>query len=338
MSKQDLIDMIISNMPEGLTRLEKARYIYIELGKQRRFDTRYYYGNTSTRKRIYNEAQLARSNPKKLRNKRTIICVTLSEIYKRALEQVGIDCDVVQNGTFGDKHVIPVVTLNDEIRGKMRIRADLQQDLEAIQTGMETVEFGTINRYERDYNVISEIELKRIDQKIGYIKDDYRDIDIYRARSEVRDMDANESLRYIFQNSNLFANTSFNGQVERRKYFRFLLDTVIPHYTDKKVFIISCYREKENADELEPDSEKRDFTLCAYSYEKDDVNAYLYSEKEERFLPVSLEKLDELQDEGLVLGVGRKKKGANLLKKFIMRNKSRKSSLTEKCNEQDREL
>ena len=337
MSKQDLIDMIINNMPDGLTQLEKARYIYIELGKQRRFDTRYYYGNTSTRRRIYREAQLARSNPRKLRNKRTIICVTLSEIYRSALEQVGIECEVVQNGTVGDKHVIPVVTLNDEIRGSMRIRADLQQDLEAIQTGMSTVEFGTINKYERNYDVINELELKRIDQKIGYIDEYYRDRDIDDARSEVREMNANESLRYILQNSKLFANSNFNGHVERRKYFRFLLDTIIPHYTDKKVFIFSCYREKENSEELESDSEKRDFTLCAYSYEKDDVNAYLYSEKEERFLPVSLEKLDELQDSGLVLGTRKKTKGVNLLKKFIMKNK-RKKSVLENYNEQDREF
>lgn len=339
MTKKDLVEKIIQNMPEGLTKLEKARYIYIELGKQRRFDTRYYYGNTSDRKKVYQQAQIARLHPKELRNKRTIICLTLSEIYKAALQQVGIDCDIVQNGKYGDKHVIPIVSLNDEKHGKIRIRADLQQDLEAIQTGMSTVEFGTINRYERDYNVISEQELKRIDQKIGYIKEQYRDEDIEMARKKVREMDANESLKFIFQNSALVANTHFNGQVERRKYYRFLLDTLIPHYTDKKVYFFTCYRKKDNIEELTPESEKRDFTLCAYSYEKDDVNAYLYSEKEERFLPVSLEKLDELQSMGLVLGTKKKTKGVNLLKRFIMNDKKKKNKkVAEEYSEQDREI
>lgn len=327
MTKQDLVDSIIQSIPNNLTQLEKARYIYIELGKQRRFDTRYYYGNTSTRKRIYEKAQASRLKPNIIRNKKTIICVTLSEVYKNALKQIGIDCEIVPNGIFGDKHVIPIVTLNDEKRGKLRIRADLQQDLEAIQTGMSTVEFGTVNRYEKDYDVINEYDLRKIDQKIGYIKDYYRDADIETARKAVIEMNANESLKYIFQSPTLCANTNFNGQVERRKYYRFLLDTIIPHYTDKKVYIFSCYREKKNEIEKAEEglkAEKRDYTLCAYSYEKNDVNVYLYSTKEESFLPISLEKLDELQNEGLVLGTKKKTKGVNLLKKLIRQNKNKK--------------
>ncbi len=338
MTKKDLVEEIIQKIPEGLTQLEKARYIYIELGKQRRFDTRYYYGNSSTRKRIYEEAKLARLNSSKLRNKRTITCITLSEIYKIALKQVGIDCEIVENGTFGDKHVIPIVSLNDEKRGKLRIRADLQQDLEAIQTGMSTVEFGTINRFERNYNTINEDDLKIIDKKIGYIKEDYRDSDIDIARNKVREMNANESLEYIFHNSSLFANIHFNGQVERRKYYTFLLNTLIPHYTDKKVYMFSCYREKDKTVRTASTAENRDYTLCAFSYEKDDVNAYLYSTKEERFLPISLEKLQELQDEGLVLGTKRKTKGVNLLKRFINSYMRQKNRATNKQSKQDREI
>lgn len=318
MTKKDLIEEIIQNMPEGLTKLEQARYIYIKLGRQMTFDTRYYYGNASTRKRVYKEAQVARNNPQRLRNKRTIICVTLSQIYKNALKQIGIDCDIIPCGVGRDKHVLPIVYLDDEIHGKIKIRADLQQDLEAIQMGMSTVEFGNITLYEREYDIISESELKRIDKKIGYIKDNYRDTDIRKARKEVREMNANESLRYILQNPKLYANANFNGQVERRKYYRILLDTLIPHYTDKKVYMFTCYKQKDVAKDT--DEENREFTLCAYSYENDDVNAYLYSSKEERFLPVTLEKLNELQNNGLNLGVKRKTKGVNLLKKFIKKS------------------
>lgn len=322
MTKKDLVEEILQNMPDGLTQLEKARYIYIELGKQRTFDTRYYYGNSSIRKKIHQEVERERTNTRNLRNKRTIICITLSEIYKSALQQVGIDCEVVSNGGYGDKHVIPIVSLNDEKRGKLRIRADLQQDLEAIQTGMSTVEFGTINRHERRYNVIAENELKEIDRKIGYIKENYRDADIDEAILKARTMDANESLRYILQNPALYANTHFNGQVERRKYYRFLINTIIPNYSEKKVFMFTCYREK--ADGQNSEQEKRDYTLCVYSYEKEEVYAYLYSTKEERFLPIELEKLDELQSEGLVLGTRRKTKGVRLLNKFIRAHKSKK--------------
>ena len=44
MTTENMVDSIKQNMPKGLTQLEIARYIYIELGKQRRFDIKFYYG------------------------------------------------------------------------------------------------------------------------------------------------------------------------------------------------------------------------------------------------------------------------------------------------------
>ena len=52
MTRKSLIENIRNNMPQGLNKLEIARYIYIELGKERSFDARYFYGNTKTRKKF----------------------------------------------------------------------------------------------------------------------------------------------------------------------------------------------------------------------------------------------------------------------------------------------
>ena len=325
MTKKDLVESIIQNMPDGLTKLEKARYIYIELGKQRKFDTRYYYGNRSSQRKAYKQAQLARQHPNELRNKRTIICTTLSEIYKNALQEVGIDCKIVPCGVIGDEHVVPIVDLHDETRGHIKIRADLQRDLEFIQAGMSTGEFGTVNTYENDYDIIRLDELKRIDKKIGYIQDDYRDKDIYMVRQQIRRMNANDALQAILQDERIYGNMHFNGQVERRKYYRFILQALANDFLDNKIFMFSCYREKHDNDDITK-KPKRDYTLCAYSYEKDEANAYLYSKKEEQFLPVTLEKLDKLQNDGLNLGVKRKTKGVNLLKRFIRTNERNKTT------------
>lgn len=70
MTKKDLVEEILQNMPDGLTQLEKARYIYIELGKQRTFDTRYYYGNSSIRKKIHQEVERERTNTRNLKKGR----------------------------------------------------------------------------------------------------------------------------------------------------------------------------------------------------------------------------------------------------------------------------
>ena len=47
---------IIDRMPKDLSDLEKARYVYIELGKLASFDADYWHGNTKTQKRLYTRA------------------------------------------------------------------------------------------------------------------------------------------------------------------------------------------------------------------------------------------------------------------------------------------
>ena len=318
MTKKDLIESIIHNMPEGLTELEKARYIYIELGKQRAFDTRYYYGSSSEKKRVYKQSLLERTKPEDLRNKRTILCTTLSELYKIALNEVGIKCQIVPYRCSYDDHVLPVVFLADEEKGTVKIRADLQQDMEFIQTGMSTAEFGTLSIYDKDFFRINQEQLKKIDQKIGYIKEDYRDAYIYKVHQQIRRKDANGTLQAILQNPIICKNTNFKGHVERRNYYRLILKLLAEQYLDRKIFMFSCYRERKDKDiDSVIKKPKREYTLCAYSHDKRHLKTYLYSEKEEKFVPVSLENLVKLQNEGLILGTTKKTKGVNQLKRFI---------------------
>ena len=86
-------------------------------------------------------------------------------------------------------------------------------------------------------------------------------------------------------------------------------------YLNKKIYIFSCYREVEN--KRRPGETKRNYTLCAYSIDKEEVTPYLYSEKENRFVNVSAQRLSELQEEGLVLGTRENTNGVKLLKKSI---------------------
>lgn len=314
MTKKDLIESIRQNIPEGLSQIELVRYIYIELGKQRRFDPKYYYGNNRTKKKIYALAQDSKRNPKKFHNKKTLICVSISYLYKDILEEFGISSKVVIDDNLLDGHVMPVIELNDETKEKIRIKADLQRDLEYIQTGMKTKYFGTLEEGEIGFDEIDEQELKKIDMKIGYIKDDYKDEDIQKIFTEIKEKNASDSLWIILQDPRIYLNTNFNGIVEKRKYYRFLLDNLLKQYMNKKIFMFTCYREKVD----ENDEKQRDYTLCAYSYEKNQCMPYLYSNKEERFIPVNIEKLAKLEQEGLVLGTMPNTKGVKLLKRQMI--------------------
>lgn len=330
MTRKDLIESIRQNIPEGLTQLEIARYVYIELGKQRRFDHRYYYGNKETEKKIYALSQESRIHPEKFYNKRTLICVSLSNIYHSILKEFGIESRVISDDILLDGHVMPVLEIDDEKRGKMRIKADLQRDLEYIQTGMETACFGTSDEFEQEFDKIDEEELKEIDKKIGYIKDEYRDVEINEIKKEIKGKNAHESLRAILQDDRVYSDTNFHGIVERRKYYNYLLKSLLNQFINKKIFMFTCYRET-----LDANGEKqRDYTLCAYSYENRQIIPYLYSNKEERFVPVTIEKLVELEQDGLIFGTMQRTKGLYTLKRAMEIEKDSKKQNQTNINEE----
>ncbi len=62
MNRKEIIEKLKQNMPdfqgnEEEIEIKKALYIYVELGKTKSFDERYYFGNTQTRRKIYQLAQ-----------------------------------------------------------------------------------------------------------------------------------------------------------------------------------------------------------------------------------------------------------------------------------------
>lgn len=42
MNKAEFIEKLKQNMPEGLNKIETAKYIYVELGKEKAFDEKYF--------------------------------------------------------------------------------------------------------------------------------------------------------------------------------------------------------------------------------------------------------------------------------------------------------
>ena len=317
MTKKDLIEQLKQNMPKGLTKLEMARYIYIELGKQRGFDTRFFYGNRKTRNRIYRMAEKAKDNPKMFHNRKTLICVSLSYLYQSILKEFGINCDVVLDEGYDDGHLTPIINLGNDDGTNKRIRADLQLDLEHIQTGMKTKEFGT-QSHSYSCDLVDDKELEEIDKKIGYVQDDYRDKDIEEISKEIEGMNAEETLKYILQDERIYSKTNLQGPIEIRKYYGSILNRLAKKYMNKKIYMFTCYREKEETQMHE--GKKRDYTFCSYSYEGEEVMLYLFSKKEGRFINVTVDKLAELQEDGLVLGTRPNANGVKLLQRVIQKN------------------
>lgn len=324
MTRKDLVEEIKQNMPDGLTQLEKARYIYLELGKQRRFDTRYYYGNSKTRKRIKMLAMNARYNAKKYYNEKNLVCISLSYLYQSILREYGINCVVTDNDMYSSGHVMPILYIDDEKRGKLKIKADLQRDLPWIQAGMITDNFGDRDDPNEGFTELYYEDLREIDRKIGYIDDEYKDVELQQLAHEIKNMNVHESLRYVLKDPRIIQRTDFKGHVEAREYYGHILKTLLKKYNRRKAYIFTCYRDKEINNEDEQKQKQREYTICAFSYEKDECIPYLYSVREKKFKEVSVDTLIELQESGLVFGTSTKTPGAGLIKKIINKRKKEK--------------
>ena len=147
---------------DGLSELEKARYLYIELGKLFRYNMDYLTLYERKQDYIY-------FTPVDFDNITTNswICVQMSDIYVEALRRVGISAstqkDVKGQEDYDFIHKYTVMNLSD---GR-NVVLDLIYDLPFIQLGMKTNHFGT-NSENGQKDLISEEEIKQIDDKIGY--------------------------------------------------------------------------------------------------------------------------------------------------------------------------
>ena len=173
------LDEIINQMrikypEESLTEFEKARYLYIELGKLLSFNINYISGHDKKSEDIYWEP-VDFDDIKK----NEYVCRQISDMYAELLRRAGIDSEpkwklnewdveeslIPEEMTF--RHKFTVVKLKD---GRHFI-ADLVYDLPFIQKGMEPMFFGKkVDPLLQDDKLqkIDSDEIKEADRKIGY--------------------------------------------------------------------------------------------------------------------------------------------------------------------------
>lgn len=157
---EEIIGMI---KDKNYTNLEKARLIYIELGKRLSFDPTYQNTDISTMENMYQEKV-----DYKTFNKKQIICRTWSQLYSQLLDSVGIKNEIIDSG-----HTWVEFYINDR-RWVADATDGTYTDLSKIKHGDLTEKFGpaTFNG-KKHYNFIMYSEefiekLKEIDYKLGY--------------------------------------------------------------------------------------------------------------------------------------------------------------------------
>ena len=278
--------------------IKLALYVYIKLAKLKSCDERIYFGNKQEIARCIRESRRDSVEIDRAIRKRKLTCISLSHLYKKTLNSIGIKCDVVQED-LRDAHLNNVITLKN---GK-KITADLQQDLYRIQAKMKPLFFGE--------NEISKDKLTQMLIDIGYVdsKEDFRNHTLWKVKKRVEGLDLDEALKEMLESKETYEGMESVEASEAYKYYNAVRIQILGN---ERTYQFPCFLKDE-------EGRKIGYTFCIYAdtgdYRK--VMPYLYSKKRGRMIPTSLELLEEMEDEGLQLGKNKSSKKVRKLKKYM---------------------
>ena len=196
MNIDELADKIISNMSNLWPNIYKIRYIYLELGKYLSKDTDFFFScDNKLAEYGMTYDQIKEAYESKTGNNYKVICRSACEILKYILNKAGIKAEVIKqinkpiNVNIKDKellinHYFLAAHDNDKT-----YFMTLASDLPFIKEGMKTKLFANDIPYKRinqdgeeeqiyegnkiNNVVLTDDELRKIDEKIGYIKTYY---------------------------------------------------------------------------------------------------------------------------------------------------------------------
>ena len=219
------INFIMSSIPEDTTELEKIRYIYINLGKLFSYDYR-----------IINDESVVEEPIDYLNNEldRYKTCYQITEILVILINGLlpSVKAKIVKRTIPGRKfkfeHVACEVLLSDGTK----LLLDLTLDLANIQAGLKTKEFGFSDNIEGDYDIISLLECKKMDKKLGFIVDKYTDDYIEEFNNEIRKEDhsnktMSEFVNYKINKAKEVLFKDFKGTHEAVRYIYNLLYKIL---------------------------------------------------------------------------------------------------------------
>lgn len=317
MNVNETVQYLRQHMPEfsgnDLEKKEKiAMYIYLELGKMKSFDEKYLFGDKKTKEKMRKLSKLKRHRIDDIAKNKKVVCITISELYKRLLKEFGIKSKIKRNC---NKHeYIHIILSNGEY-----IVADLQQDLYNIQTKSRTKNFGReLLCQDANLKKISDEELYEMQKEIGYVssKTDYTDEKIINLKKQLKDCEPNKILEKILTNEDI---CQFNSKLEYAEFYNYYR-AILKQFPsgEKGVYCnyFNCFRKEENTQE-------KQYCMCIYSIYKDNVNVYLSSNKTNQFIPVDLDTLSYLESDGLYLSSMQDKKVKPLRQKMYEHNKQK---------------
>ena len=257
---EKIVEKIINSIPNNLTELEKAYFVYLELGKILNIDTGYFLsGSRSKKDRIFENGK----NFERI-NSTNVICNSSAELYAHILNMLQ-DLYNIQTGARTRHFAPPLEYINEGYRRELQEENFLS--LASVSSG----------------------ELERMDKKLGYsFHGIYLNDFINRIKLEIKNPDfVNEYilpngvtldncspqnlLKYKFlfliNNLNAYSETPNRsiGFLELERYYERLCSAILSPEEDKKVMLYACY---PKGSELSNDSLSSYISLSNFFYLK----------------------------------------------------------------------
>ena len=253
--------------------IEKLRYVYLDLGKRFSFNLDFSFGNSETKKKIYNKSHKSNELEQSMENN-TIICKTSSTIYEYIMKKLGINIKTETDDIDMRKypHTYNVVTTKEN----KKYLFDLQEDMRYIKAHLRTQRFGISMQKDDEEPIINRFELEQIDKKLKYITNELYYTDEY--------------LELIKNNMKMF--DDFSERVQDLIGCDNKEGLLFSQKERNKIHLIDCYIENNG---------KRDYKLCMAVDKKDDTDIYIFSEDTNSFEKKTLKEFAQMtENDGLV--------------------------------------
>ena len=153
------VEEILAKAPKDASKHLLMRYLYLELGKIYKRDTRFFYGTDEEKEKIYNSMT-------KIDGDTNIICKSIGEIYVKVFEQAGIKAKCVNKTTNSPFPHIDVIASPDN--GEHWYYMNPMDDLYRIQGGLKTQRYATKTSKYEGLDSLSEEEIRQMDDELGY--------------------------------------------------------------------------------------------------------------------------------------------------------------------------
>lgn len=223
------INLILLNIPENITDLEKLRWLYIKLGNLFCYDFRIMVDKSLMDRKVdFN------------RIGRYQTCIQISEIFNIVLSNLNsnVSAKVIPRLTNdravrGGEHVANVVSFTDEVTNiHYDLLLDLTLDLYRIQAGMQTGQFAYTTDMNSTYDIISLAECAQMDSKLNltYGKYTNQKIDEVKEILQKSSLSLKEQINYMWES----LGKKFAGIHEAQLYLSELFMQILPQVQIKK--------------------------------------------------------------------------------------------------------